>query len=74
MSFKIYTGQGDGSTPPSYYKGPKASAVNIEDEESLEYWAKSLEVSRAELIEAVKLYGNVVQNIRRGLIQNKKSA
>ncbi len=72
--FKVHTGQGDGSTPPGYYRAPVAAKVDPNSEESLELWSKSLEISRSELVEAIKHYGVVVRDIRRGLLSQKNQA
>jgi len=73
MSFKVYTGQGDGHSPGGYYRAPAASKIEPQSEESLERWQQSLRLSRAELLEAIKLFGVDPRDIRRGLLQ-KKSA
>ncbi len=72
--FKVHTGQGDGSTPPGYYRAQAPAKVDPSNEESLEMGSKSLEISRSELIEAIKLYGVVVRDIRRGLLSEKNKA
>ncbi len=72
--FKVHTGQGDGSTPPGYYRAPAAAKVDPSNEESLELWCKSLEISRSELLEAIKRYGVMVREIRQGLLSEKNKA
>lgn len=72
--FKVHTGQGDGSTPPGYYRAPAAAKVDPTSEESLELWSKSLEISRSELLDAIKNYGVIVRDIRRGLLAQKNDA
>lgn len=73
-SFKVYTGQGDGATPASYYREPAPAKIDPHNEESLVWWEKSLMLSRAELKEAIKKYGVVVRDIRRGLVNEKQDA
>ncbi len=72
--FKVHTGQGDGSTPPGYYRAPAAAKIDPSSEASLELWCKSLEISRSELLEAIKKYGVVVRDIRRGLLSEQSKA
>ncbi len=66
MALKI--GSGDsGSSPPPYGGELKLAVININDEESLSKWETILALSRSELIEAIKNFGPVVRDIRRGL-------
>ena len=74
MSIKVNTGQGDGQTPSLYYRGPKDAVVDPNDDASVEMWAKSLEISRTELLEAIKIYGTTVRNIRKGLLNKQDAA
>lgn len=73
-SFKVYTGQGDGSTPAGYYREPAPAKIDPNSEESLLMWEKSLMLSRAELKMAIQKYGVVVRDIRRGLVNEKQDA
>jgi hypothetical protein len=73
-SFKVYTGQGDGSTPGGYYREPAPAKIDPQSEESLELWQKSLMLTRAELNQAIQKYGLIVRDIRRGLVNEKQDA
>lgn len=74
MGLKVFTGQGDGHTPGGYYRSPKEAEIDPNNEESLTLWQRSLELTRAELIEAIKHYGTSVRNIRRGLVEEKRKS
>ncbi|MBY0515455.1 MAG: DUF3606 domain-containing protein [Bacteriovoracaceae bacterium] len=69
--FKIGTDQGNGCGPSLYYRAPKDAVLDPENEESLALWEKSLNLTRTELLAAVKVYGCVIKNIRRGLVEEK---
>lgn len=71
MAFKIGTEQGDGCSPSLYYKSARPAHVNPNDEEDVARWAKNLEVSRGELLDAIKVYGTDVRNLRKGLLSEK---
>lgn len=64
---KVFTGESGGHSPGSYYKASPDAKVDPNSEESLERWGRVLELSRAQLIQAVKDFGPIVRNIRLGL-------
>lgn len=72
--FKVFTGQGDGIGASAYYKEPKPGVIDVESEESLAQWEKSLELSRKELLDAIKAYGPVGRDIRRAMAKEKKAS
>ncbi len=74
MPLKI--GSGDsGSSPPPYSGELKLAVIDVNDESSLLKWEAVLGLSRSEIIEAVKNFGPVVRDIRRGLrAQNEDAA
>lgn len=71
---KIENDQGSGSTPSPYYRETNSASVDPSNEESLSKWQKNLGISRQELLDAIKLYGTVTRDIRRGLINHKDVA
>ncbi len=72
--FKVGTDQGNGCSPSLYYRAPKDAVLELDNEESLALWGKSLNLSRAELLAAAKVYGCVIRNIRRGLVEEKNKS
>lgn len=72
--FKVFTGQGDGTGAFAYYKEPKPGVIDVENEESLAQWEKSLQLTRKELLEAIKNYGPIGRDIRRGMAKEKKAS
>lgn len=66
-SVKITNGDSGGASPPAYYKAPPDAVINIDSEDSLSKWESVLHLSRAELLSAIKDFGPVVRDIRRGL-------
>jgi hypothetical protein len=66
--FKIDNGHGNGLSPGAYYKEPNPSRVDPNSEESLLKWESSLQITRQELLVAIKRYGTIVRDIRRGLV------
>lgn len=70
MAMKVHTGQGDGHSPGSYYRAPKDAVVDPENEESVAYWARALELTTADLRAAIKSYGTCnVRLLRRALTE-----
>lgn len=53
--------------------GSTEADVDQHDQQSLQKWALILGLSNAELLEAIKKYGGLVKNIRRGLREKKKN-
>jgi hypothetical protein len=74
MGIKVYSGDGGGQTPPGYYKAPALSIVDVNCDESLSKWADILHLERRELLEAVREFGPVVRDIRRGLLRRSEEA
>jgi hypothetical protein len=72
--FKVSTDQGNGCGPSLYYRAQKDAVLDLENEESLAHWEKSLNLTRLELLEAAKVYGCVIRNIRRGLVEEKNKS
>lgn len=68
---KVNTGESGGYSPGSYYKEAPLASVDVKSEESLEKWGTVLELSRSELLEAVRAFGPIVRDIRLGLINDK---
>jgi hypothetical protein len=69
--FKVDNGGGSGFGALLYYKeGPQAQ-VDIHNEESLMTWQKSLQLTRQELLQAIREFGPGVKDIRRGLVNKK---
>ncbi len=55
-----------------YYRAPAPAHVDPLSEESLSLWETSLQITRGELMAAIKLYGTSVRDIRRGLVEEKR--
>lgn len=69
---KVLSNNSGGLSPGSYYSSSEA-VVDIDNPESLEKWAKNLDLSIRELKEAVEKYGVVVREIRKGLLKSKSA-
>lgn len=69
---KIENGNSGGSSPPAYYRESAQARIDINSEESLEKWASNLHLERKELLAAIKEFGPVVRDIRRGLLNSRK--
>ena len=55
-------------------KGPKdASRINIHEAYELAYWSKRLCAPKEKIIEAVKLVGAMVKDVRKELKRNQHS-
>jgi len=72
--FKIDAGHGNGSTPGPYYKEQAQAFIDPTNEADLIKWEESLQVDRLTLLEAIRTYGVVVRDIRRGLLNQKSNA
>jgi len=70
---KVNTGESGGYSPGSYYKESPLASVDVKSEESLEKWGKVLELSRSDLLEAVRAFGPNLRDIRLGLLNEKAS-
>jgi hypothetical protein len=71
---KITNGDSGGSSAPPYYKPSPLAVIDTMDDQSLEKWGEILHLSQAELQEAIKDYGTIVRDIRRGLRKNHQDA
>jgi len=69
--FKIDSGGGQGFSPGAYYREPKPAKIDLNDESDLLKWEASLQIDRKTLLEAIKTYGPIVRDIRRGLVNEK---
>ncbi len=72
--FKIDNGQGNGFTPGAYYKQAPDAVIDPKNEENLVKWEANLQLDRKTLLEAIKVFGPVVRDIRRGLVNQKSEA
>lgn len=70
----VHSGDGGGYSPPTYYKEPTPGEIDPSSEEGLQKWESVLELSRVELLHAIKDFGPVVRDIRRGLRARKDAA
>lgn len=70
----VHSDDGGGYSPPSYYKEAPAAVIDIANEESLRKWEAVLEMSRVELLDAIKDFGPVLRDIRRGLRRSRDDA
>jgi hypothetical protein len=72
---KISNGLSGDSSPPSYWREAAGAEVDVADQQSLEKWAQVLDLSLPELHQAVRQFGPVIKDIRRGLLnQNDEAA
>lgn len=74
MGIKVHTGESNGYSPGAYYKSSGPAIINVNSEEELEKWAKVLDLSKKELLEAIEVYGPEVKYIRLGLRAQKEGA
>jgi hypothetical protein len=73
--FKIGNSDGNGSTPGAYYRESAPAKIDVNSEESLAKWEAVLHLSRSDLMNAIKEFGPMVRDIRRGLrSQNDEAA
>lgn len=63
---KIDNSDGNGYSPPGYYRESAPAVIDVNNEESLMKWEKILDMNRKELLQAVQEFGPVVRDIRRG--------
>jgi len=73
-SFKVETGESGGYSPGAYYKESTPGRVDVNDSKDLAKWAASLEMSEGELLFAVKEFGPMIRDIRRGRLNKKDEA
>lgn len=71
---RINSGESNGYSPPHYWKGTKPAVIDMNNNESLEKWEAILHLSRSELIDAISLFGPVVRDIRKGLLNSQDEA
>lgn len=69
---KVLSNDSGGLSPGPYYNSSEA-VVDINDPESVEKWAKNLDISTRELRAAAEKYGVIVKEIRKGLLKNKSA-
>ena len=68
---KISSGSGNGFTPGAYYKESPQARIDPTNVADLEKWEASLQVDRRTLLEAIRVFGPGVRDIRRGLVNQK---
>lgn len=73
-SFKVETGESGGYSPGAYYKESTPGRVDVNDAKDVAKWAACLEISEGELLFAVKEFGPVIRDIRRGRMNKKDEA
>jgi hypothetical protein len=73
-NLKVETGESGGYSPGAYYKESKLGRVDVNDSADVEKWAKVLGISESELVFAVKEFGPVIRDIRRGKLNQKDEA
>lgn len=73
-NLKVESGNGGGSSPPLYYKESALGTIDVNSEESLQKWEAVLHMERRELLEAVREFGPVVKDIRKGLLARRNEA
>ena len=66
-SIKVSTGASNGYSFGGTYESRQEGTVDVKDEESLKKWSYVLGITKSELVDAVKEFGPIVRNIRRGL-------
>jgi hypothetical protein len=71
---RVISGDGGGASPPTYYKPPAPAVIDPKDDKSVEKWSRVLHLSWTELHDAIREYGPVVRDIRRGLRKNQNEA
>ena len=71
--FKIQPGD-SGNSPGSYWTDLKLATIDVTSEESLEKWGNLLHLSRSELLDSIKKYGNTVRDIRVGRMKDHGEA
>lgn len=70
-NLKILPGDSGGSSPPTYYRGGPNARVDVESVEDIQKWSGVLDITKAELLEAIEKYGPVVRDIRIGLLKER---
>jgi len=73
-SLKVETGESGGYSPGAYYKESAQGRVDVNDSHDVAKWAASLEMSEGELLFAVKEFGPIIRDIRRGRMNKKDEA
>jgi hypothetical protein len=73
-SLKVETGESGGLSPGAYYKESNLARVDINDSADVAKWATCLEMSESELIFAVKEFGPIIRDIRRGRLNKRDEA
>lgn len=74
MSIKVNTGESGGYSPGAYYKEGKQGRVDVNDSADVAKWAEVLGISEGELIFAVREFGPIIRDIRRGRLNQKDEA
>ncbi len=70
-TLKISSGDSGGSSPPAYYREGTPAVIDVGSEKSLRKWEANLHLTRGELLEAIKAFGPVVRDIRRGFLRER---
>lgn len=74
MSIKVNTGESGGYSPGAYYKEGKLGRVDESDPADVAKWAEVLGISEGELLLAVKEFGPIIRDIRRGRLNQSDEA
>ncbi len=70
-NLKVGTGASNGYSPGGYWKEARLARIDLENDENINFWCVELNIPRDRLLVAVKDYGPVIRDIRRGLDAEK---
>lgn len=71
---KVQTGPSGGHSPSRYWKEPRMAKIDINNDENIDFWCEELKLERNRLLVAIKDFGPVVRDIRRGLSASQDDA
>lgn len=74
MALKVGTGDSNGFSPGGYYKSSKPAVIDVNDKVAFANWCNVLGLSEKDLLSAIREYGPMVRDIRRGLRAEKGEA
>lgn len=73
-NLKVETGDSGGSSPSRYWKEARLAKIDINNDENVNFWCSELNLTRERLFVAIKDFGPVVRDIRRGLDHKRDDA
>jgi hypothetical protein len=73
-NLKVETGDSGGLSPSRYWKEPRLAKIDIHNDDNVNFWCSELNITRERLLIAVKDFGSVIRDIRRGLAHDQGEA